>query len=88
MTNSKWLRSMLLGGVAISVMATGAQADELADLKAQLEALQSRVNTIETAPAANVPAGTMLMTASRGQGSNATWGNEAARDAANVNDAR
>ena len=84
MTNSKWFPSMLLGGVAIYVMASGAHADELADLKAQLEALQSRVNTIETAPAANVPAGTMLMTASRGQGSNATWGNESARDAANI----
>ena len=28
MTNSKWLRRALLGGVALSVMATGAQADE------------------------------------------------------------
>ena len=84
MTNTKWLRSALLGGVAVSVMATGAQASELSDLKAQLEALQSRVNTIETAPRAALPAGSMLMTASRGQGSNAAWGNEAARDAANV----
>ena len=46
MTNTKWLRRALLGGVALTVAGTsGARADELADLKAQLEALQSRVNT-------------------------------------------
>ena len=83
MTNTKWLRSVLLGGVAVSVMATGAQASELSDLKAQLEALQSRVNTIETAPAANLPAGAMLMTMSKGRGSN-NWADVSARDAANV----
>ena len=44
MTNSKWLRRALLGGVAVSVMATGAQADDLNDLKAQIVALQTRVN--------------------------------------------
>ena len=88
MTNSKWLRSALLGGVAVSVMATGAQASELSDLKAQLEALQSRVNTIETAPRAALPEGAMLMTASRGQGSLATFGNEAAKDAANTSNDR
>ena len=57
MTNSKWLRRALLGGVAVSVMATGAQAEDLNDLKAQIEALQSRVNELETqqaqAPANN-----------------------------------
>jgi len=47
---SKWLRRALLGGAALSVVATGAQADELSALKAQLEALQSRVNQIESAP--------------------------------------
>ncbi len=74
MTNSKWLRSALLGGVAVSVMAVGvagaqAQSNELSDLKAQLEALQSRVNTIETAPA--LPAGTSAITVRRGQSTNA-----------------
>ena len=68
MKNTKWLRSVLLGGVAISVMATGAQADELSDLKAQLEALQSRVNTIETTPKAALPEGTSVLTISKGQG--------------------
>ena len=86
MTNSKWLRSALLGGVAVSVMATGAQASELSDLKAQLEALQSRVNTIETAPV--LPAGVSAMTMSKGHGSNASWGNESARDAINTNSTR
>jgi len=91
MTNSKWLRSALLGGVAISVMAagaTGAQASELSDLKAQLEALQSRVNTIETAPRATLPEGVSAMTVAKGQGSLANWGNESARDAANYNGKR
>ncbi len=51
-TSSKWLRQALLGGVALGVAATGAQADELNALKAQLEGLQSRVNQLEsTAPA-------------------------------------
>ncbi len=66
MTNSKWLRSALLGGVAVSVMATGAQADELSDLKAQLEALNARVSTVESSPAAQLPAGTNLVTLTRG----------------------
>jgi len=88
MTNSKWLRSALLGGVAVSVMATGAQASELSDLKTQLEALQSRVNTIETAPQAALPAGTSAITVAKGQGSLANWGNDSARDAANYSSGR
>ncbi len=73
MTNSKWLRSALLGGVAVSVMAIGvagaqAQSNELSDLKAQLEALQTRVNTIETAP--TLPAGTSALTVRRGVSTN------------------
>ena len=74
MTNTKWLRRALLGGVALSVMAAGAQADELSDLKAQLEALQSRVNVIETRPAATLPEGTSMITFARGQGSFADQG--------------
>lgn len=78
MTKTKWLRRALLGGVALSVMASGAQADELADLKAQLEALQSRVNTLETQPTA-LPEGVSMLTFARGQGSLADWGNKSAR---------
>ena len=51
-TSSKWLRRALLGGVALGVTATGAQADELSALKAQLEGLQSRVNQLESSPSA------------------------------------
>ena len=72
MRKLKWLRQALLGGAALSVVATGAQADELATLKAQLEALQSRVNQLETTPAPALPAGTKLLTVRRGQGNYAT----------------
>jgi len=69
MTNTKWLRRALLGGVALTVAGTsGARADELSDLKAQLEALQSRVNNIEQqpAPASNLPPGASFITFERG----------------------
>ena len=82
MKNIKWFRSMLLSGVAISVMATGAQADELSDLRTQLEALQSRVNSIKATPAKRLPTGTSVLTIAKGQGSLASWGNESRRDAA------
>ena len=72
MRKLKWLRQALLGGAALSVVATGAQADELATLKTQLEALQSRVNQLETTPAPALPAGTKLLTVRRGQGNYAT----------------
>ena len=89
MTNSKWLRRALLGGVALSVMATGAQADELTALKAQLEALQSRVNSLETAPApAALPEGYSYMTYGRGAGSNNDWGNESQTDLVNQSNDR
>lgn len=74
MTNSKWLRRALLSGVALGVASTGAQADELTALKAQLEALQSRVNQLESAPApAALPDGASLITFKRGQGSLSDW---------------
>ncbi len=65
MTKSKWLRRALLGGVAMTVMAAGAQADDLSALKAQIEALQARVNTIESRGAA-LPEGVSLLTVARG----------------------
>ena len=87
MSNTKWLRRALLGGVALSVMATGAQADELSALKAQLEALQARVNTLEAQPAPALPAGYSLMSFERGEG-----GNDdvvyVAKDAINTTDGR
>src|SRR5262245_25436161 len=69
MTDTKWLRRALLGGVALTVAGTaGARADELADLKTQLEALQSRVNTLEQQPAqaSNLPPGASFVTFERG----------------------
>lgn len=83
MANTKWLRRALLGGVAVSVMATGAQADELTALKAQLEALQSRVNSLEAQPAPAAPAGASYLTFERGQGGNANWGNASKVDSVN-----
>jgi hypothetical protein len=88
MTDTKWLRRALLGGVALTVMASsGAQADELADLKAQLEALQSRVNTLEQQPAqaSNLPAGASFMTFERGSRMDFVHG-VTAKDAVNYND--
>jgi hypothetical protein len=70
MNNTKWLRRALLGGAALSAMATVANADELAALKAQLEALQSRVSQLESQPATpDLPPGTSLLSIRKGQGS-------------------
>ena len=71
MTNTpkNWVRRTLLSGVALGAMATGAQADELSELKAQLEALQSRVNSIEsTGPAVSsaAPEGASYISFRRG----------------------
>ena len=88
MTNSKWLRRALLGGVALTVAGTsGARADELADLKAQLEALQSRVNTIEQQPAqaSNLPPGASFVTFERGSRMDFVQ-QDPVRDRANQND--
>jgi hypothetical protein len=76
------LRKALLGGAALAVMTTGAQADELTALKAQLEALQNRVDTMEAAPA-NLE-GKSLLTFERGQGGN-TWDVVSSLDAASTN---
>jgi len=80
MKNTKWLRRALLGGAALCVMATGAQADELAALKAQLEVLQSRVSQLETQPAPQMPEGTKLLTVRRGQGAYSMLAAENASD--------
>jgi hypothetical protein len=48
-------------------MATVAQADELSALKAQLEALQTKVDTMESSASSyNLPEGTSLLTGRRG----------------------
>lgn len=63
----KTFKLALLGGAALAVTAAGAQADELSDLKAQLEALNSRVGQIETQPAPAVPEGASLVMFKSGQ---------------------
>lgn len=60
----KMIKMALLGGAALAVTAAGAQADDLAELKAQIESLNARVAQMEAAPA--VPAGYSLMTLSDG----------------------
>jgi hypothetical protein len=58
----KMLKWALLGGAAFAVTATAAKADELSDLKAQLEQLQTRVTQLESQPATSLPSGYSLMT--------------------------
>ncbi len=76
--------TVLLAGVAATMLSTAAQADELATLKAQLESLQSRVDTMEAAPATAFD-GKSLLTFERGHGSN-TWGTEAASEVSSSQD--
>jgi len=58
----KMIKIALLGTAALAAVSVSARADSLSDLKAQIEALNARVASIETAPA--VPAGYSLMTIS------------------------
>jgi hypothetical protein len=76
------LSAALLATAAASMLSTAASADELTALKAQLEALQNRVDTMESAPASYE--GKSLLTYERGQASN-TWDVVASQDAASVN---
>ena len=85
MTNTKWLRQALLGSVALGVMATGAHADELSELKAQLEGLQSRVNQLEQQPSTvSLPEGASFLTLNRGSTQLPNYGTQAAREASNM----
>jgi hypothetical protein len=55
----KMIKLALLGTAAVAAFSVSARADELSDLKAQIEALNNRVAQVETAPA--VPAGYQLL---------------------------
>ena len=81
---SNMLRNALLDGAALDVMTTGAAADELSTLKAQLAALQSQVDTMQTASAQAPAAGSSFLRYERGLGGN-TWGLDAVQDSSNVN---
>jgi hypothetical protein len=59
------MKIALLGSAALATVTISARADDLSDLKAQIEALNSRVAQVEAAPA--VPAGYQLLTVSEGK---------------------
>jgi|GEM_PF-1269297 len=56
----KFMKLALLGTAALAAVSVSARADDLADLKAQIEALKADVANLQAAPA--VPAGYSLMT--------------------------
>ena len=64
----KMMKWALLGSAALAVTATAAQADDLSALKAEIEALQSRVSQLEAQPQASMPSGYSLMAFRDGQG--------------------
>jgi len=61
----KTLKMALMAGAAVAVSAAVAHADELSDMKAQIEALNARVASMETAP--SVPSGYQLLAVSKGE---------------------
>src|SRR6185503_969935 len=65
MKTMKWA---LLGGAAMVVTSAPAWADDLSALKAQIEALQTRVSQLEAQPEAAMPSGYSLMAIRDGQG--------------------
>src|SRR4029079_10189981 len=67
-TKMKMTKWTLLAGAALAVTATVASADDLAALKAQIDALQSRVSELEAQPQAAMPSGYSLMAIRDGQG--------------------
>jgi hypothetical protein len=79
------LSTLLLAGTAAAMLTTTAQADELSTLKAQLAALQSQVNQIQSQPAQAAPSGLGSLTYDRGQGGN-TWGVKPATEITSGND--
>ena len=61
----KTIKMALLASAAVAVSAAAAHADELSDLKAQVESLNARMAAMETAP--TVPAGYQLLAISKGE---------------------
>ncbi len=56
------LKIALLGTAALAAVSVSARADDLADLKAQIEALNGRISQLEATP--SIPAGFQLLTVS------------------------
>ncbi|WP_162914334.1 porin [Taklimakanibacter lacteus] len=65
MKRAKWV---LLAGAAMTIAAGAARADDLAGLKAEIEALQNRVSQLEAQPQASMPSGYSLLSIRDGQG--------------------
>ena len=61
----KTIKMALLASAAVAVSAAAAHADELSDLKAQVESLNARMAAMETAP--SVPTGYQLLAISKGE---------------------
>jgi len=59
------MKMALMAGAAVAVSAAVAHADDLSDMKAQIEALNARVASMETAP--SVPTGYQLLAISKGE---------------------
>jgi hypothetical protein len=57
------LKLALIGTAALAAVSVTARADDLSDLKAQIEALNGRISQLEAAPA--VPAGYQLMSVTK-----------------------
>ncbi|PZF76261.1 hypothetical protein DK847_13775 [Aestuariivirga litoralis] len=72
------MKMALLAGAAVAVSAAAAHADELTDLKAQVEALNARVAAMETAP--SVPTGYQLLAISKGEAMQVPGLTESARE--------
>jgi len=74
----KTMKMALLAGAAVAVSAAAAHADELSDLKAQVESLNARMAAMETAP--SVPTGYQLLAISKGEASQVPGLTESARE--------
>lgn len=72
MTRPNWLKHALLGGAALGFAATAAQADELANLKAELRLLQNQVNAMQARSPA-MPPGASMLSIRKGQGQLSNW---------------
>jgi hypothetical protein len=79
----KVMKLALLGTAALAAVSVSARADDLADLKAQIEALNDRIATLESAPA--VPAGYQLLSMSKAPRILAPGEELGPNDLANVN---
>jgi len=74
----KTMKMALLAGAAVAVSTAAAHADELSDMKAQIEALNARMAAMETAP--SVPAGYQLLAVSKGEAMQVPGLTESARE--------